>query len=437
MASSSIPLTDRQRAMPAARPVIKAKSATTAAVLLPVALLLYSTLLPQEVRISISGQVIFPYRAVTFLVLPWLIKQIFTGKMPFRPADLWVYGGVAWMMISLIVFYGIGDGISRGGALALDTIAPYVIARICIRSVDDLRRLLIIFAPGLFLAGLSMMFESITHVPIVRPLAAKIFGSLSYFENGQAVAAAKDFSVVRLGLLRAAGPFSHPILAGVFVASFLPLYLNSSLRKWPYKLGVAAGVMAIFSVSSAAFLAFFIMAVLLGYEFFQRRVNGIGWRFFVFCMVALIFLVENGSQSGVIPILIRYTLDPQTGYFRQLIWEYGLISIGNYPWFGIGFTDYARLPWMINSIDGHWLLLGVRHGFLVPLLFLIPCVTAIFELALASNSVGRDDKKLLFGINIALIIMVISAFTVTYFGASIIWFMALIGVSYSVSSQKS
>lgn len=436
MASSSVPLTGRQSHLPPPRTATPRSQALAAAPLVPIALLFYSTLLPQEVRVSLAGQVIYPYRAATFILLPWLINRIVTGRLPFRAADLWMLTGVAWMVVSFVAFYGMGEGISRGGALALDVIAPYLIARVCVRSFDDLRRLLVIAAPGLFLAGAGMMVESITHRQLVRPMAAAIFGPLPYFENGQAVATAKDFNVVRLGLLRAAGPFSHPILAGLFLASVLPLFINSALMKWPRKLGIAAGLMAIFSVSSAAFLSFIITGVLLGYDWFQTQARGIGWRFFIFCLSALILIVQVGSQNGVVPILVRYTLDPATGWFRQLIWEYGTRSVAKHPWFGIGFTDYERLPWMINSIDNHWLLLAVRHGYITPICIFLSCVVGIFSLSRMSVRVAEKDRKFAVGICVALTGLVLSGFTTSYFGGTLTWFSMLIATTLSLGDIR-
>lgn len=436
MASSSMPLTGRQSAPPPRRAANLRQGTSAIARLLPILLLMYSTLLPQEVRVSVAGQVIYPYRAVALILLPWLLNRIISGRLPFRPADLWLFGGVTWMVVSFVAFYGIGEGISRGGALAFDVIAPYLIVRVCIRDFQDLRRFLVIFAPGLFLAGASMMIESVTHRQFVRPMASAIFGPLPYFENGQAASSAKDFNVIRLGLLRATGPFSHPILAGLFVGSFLPLFFNSGLRKWPYVIGLIASLFAIFSVSSAAFLSFIITGVLLGYEWLQDRLRGIGWKFFIFSISAFLLLVDNASQNGVMPIIIRYTLDPATGWFRQLIWEYGTRSMDKHPWFGIGFTDYERLPWMINSIDNHWLLLGVRHGYIAPICFFMASIFAIYCLSDASGRLQGIDRKLARGVVFSLVGLVLSGFTTSYFGGTLTWFITLIGIAYSLSGHS-
>ena len=422
--------------MPGARVLRRRQGENTFALLLPAVLLLYSALLPQEVRLSVAGQVIYPYRAVAFLLLPWLLSRIATGRMPFRLADLWMFAGVAWMIVSFCAFYGLGDGIRRGGALAYDVIAPYLIVRCSVRNFQDLRRLLIIVAPGLLLAGVSMMLESVTRQQMIRPLAAAIFGPLQYFENGQAVSEAKEFNLVRVGLLRASGPFSHPILAGLFMASFLPIYLYSSIKRWPFAVGLIASSFAIFSVSSAAFLSFIITFLFLGYDYIIKYVPGLGWRFFIFVLSSFLIFVEMASQNGVIPIIIRYTLDPSTGWFRQLIWEYGTRSIEKHPWFGIGFTDYERLPWMINSIDNHWLLLGVRHGYITPICNFIVCLVGVISLSHVSARVGKSDGKLARAVVCSLVGLVLLGFTTSYFGGMLTWFSCLIAICVSLSANN-
>lgn len=436
MASSGISLTERQMPLPHAHGARRRKAENTFVLLLPAVLLLYSTLLPQEVRFTIAGQVIFPYRAVSFVLLPWLLNRIATGRMPFRPTDLWMYAGVAWMVISFCAFYGLTEGVRRGGALAFDMLIPFLIVRLCVRNFQDARRLLIIAAPGLLFAGALMMVESVTHRQLVRPFASAIFGQLPYFENGQAVSTAREFVVVRLGLLRSHGPFSHPILAGLFMASFFPLYLNSSVRGWPFVFGLIASLCAIFTVSSAAFVSFIISGLLLSYDRIQVYLHGIGWRFFVFAISVLILFVEMSSQNGVVSIIIRYTLDPQTGFFRQLIWEYGTQSIAEHPWFGIGFTDYERLAWMVNSIDNHWLLLGIRHGVIVPFCILMACLVAIINLSQRSSALSKSDGKLARAFVFSLVGMVFLGFTVAFFGGTLIWFCMLLGIATSLSKDE-
>ena len=211
-------------------------AASNMMVLLPAVILFYTVILPPEVRLSLGEQVLFAPRIIGFALLPWILWQLVRGQVRFVIWDYLFFFGSFWMVFAFMVYYGPADGVIRGGALAFDYTIPYLIGRICFKNTTDVRRFLIMVAPGLILAGLSMLMEVLASRPLVRPAFASIFGDLSAFQDGKAIGARESFIDRRLGILRANGPFAHPILAGVLLASFLPLYFFSGIRKWPFGL---------------------------------------------------------------------------------------------------------------------------------------------------------------------------------------------------------
>ena len=301
---------------------------------MPLALLFYAFLLPIEIRFDLSGLAIYPHRMAFFVLLPWVLTRRIDK---WHGIDLLLFLAAAWMIFSFCLFYGFQQGVVRGTALAFDVVSAYLIARQSIRSLHDLRVLLILIAPGLALAGLTMAIESITHTNLIRPAVAQIFGPLPAYEGGIATGTLAVESETRLGLMRARGPFAHSILAGIFLASMLSFYLLANLRSWPLVTGIGAGIAAIFSVSSGAFLALLIVIGLYMYDRIQQWVTFLSWRLFVVVFLIGLAFIQLATQSGVIGILIRLSLNPATGSYRLLIWEYGLQSIANHPWIGIGF----------------------------------------------------------------------------------------------------
>ena len=135
-----------------------------------------------------------------------------------------------------------------------------------------MRRLLILLAPIVFFLGLFLAAEAVLHTPFIRNIARAIFSPLSAAELGTASDLAV-FSDIRFGMLRATGPFAHPILAGVFFSSLLALYWGAGLRSWPLVAGLIAGALSIFSLSSAAFLSLILIAGMFTYDAFQRTVS--------------------------------------------------------------------------------------------------------------------------------------------------------------------
>lgn len=395
--------------------------------MMPALVLFYSALLPQEMRLEIAGLAIYPYRFATLALFPWIIRMIVSGRLRFSVADLLMVAGSAWMLISFIVFYGPSAGMIRGGALVLDLLPAYLVGRSCIQNLTDLRRFLVLVAPGALLAGATMFAETLAQRALVRPFFANIFGSLPAYENGTAVGPARGFTDVRLGLLRVAGPFSHPILAGLFLASLLPLYVMSGIRKWPFYFGLCAGICAIFSISSAVFLVLIYFVTMTGYDWLQKRVEILTWWRFIFAGIGLALLLEVASKNGLISVIIRYTLSPATGAYRTLTWDFGLNSVRAHPWFGIAYTDYERAFWMPNSVDAEWLLLALRHGIPMVVFILLAALIVLAKVALKVPHMDKVDGKFALGLAIALSSILLAGFTVAFFGGFQTWFYMLLG----------
>ena len=404
--------------------------------ILPPVILLYSILLPMEVRVEIAGQSLFLYRIVCIMCIPWALLMLSRHGMRRNPADFFMYVAAVWMIVSFFGFYGdLPNGI-RGLPLALDFLMPYVIFRVGIRSLDDLRVVLIFFVPGAFAVGLVMALESLSHQYIMSPVAAEIFGSRAQYIDGQAVGQFTPEREIRLGLMRASGPFAHPILAGMVLGGLLPMYWYSGLRGWPYVLGIGVPFFALFSLSSGAILALLIVIGLVVYDFMERRTTFLTWPLLIFSVLGVLLVLQFVTENGVFRFLIRFTLDPRTGFYRTLVWEYGIKSMMNHPWFGIGFSDYERLAWMTPSIDAHWLLAGVRHGFIVPLAQLAAVVTVVVRLVEGLLRQGSGlNSDLVKGILFSLVALVIGGFTVAFFGGAQIWFFGILGAAAAVGAE--
>ncbi|TNE29436.1 MAG: hypothetical protein EP350_09795 [Alphaproteobacteria bacterium] len=401
--------------------------------LTPFLIMLYSACLPQEVRLVVGGLSIYPYRMAAFVLLPWLLNRLFRGQIRLTAIDAMVLAGALWMQISFIVFYGATEGLVRGGALLIDILPPFFVARICVRSPLDLRRIIVLAVPVLIFVGVSMLIESISGQALIRPWAASQFGPLSSYENGVEVGLFDGAFDYRLGMLRAAGPFPHPILAGLFLASFLPLILQGGLKRWPLYFGVLAGMLAVFSISSAAWLSLVLALVLVAYDRIQQKVEILNWQGGLVAGGIVLIGLQAASQSGLISVLIRFTLNPGTAYYRKMIWDFGIRSVERNPWFGIGYTDFERATWMTNSVDNHWLLLAIRHGFLPSVLFLAVCGVLIFRLSATSLSLAEPDRRLFVGVAIALFALVLAGFTVAFVGGMHTWLFLLLGAATSVS----
>lgn len=394
----------------------------------PAFLIVCSLLLPVEVRVTLAGQTFYAYRIVWILLLPWLFTQIVRGSIRFRLNDLLLTFASAWMVISFVVLYGFARGLPSSLGFALDILVPYLIVRASIVDLQAFRRLLVLVAPVVLVFAMLLPLESLTQTRFIRSGAQAIFGGLSAAEYGSAGGPliAND---TRYGLLRAMGPFSHPILAGLFFASLLPLYYFSRLRGWPLFAGFISGLAAVFSLSSAAVLGLVSFFLLAAYDWIRTKVAFLTWSGFIYATAALLAAAHVLSQNGLVYVLIRLTLNPRTGYYRLLIWEYGTLSVQKHPWFGIGYSAFEALSWMGQSVDAFYLAIAIRYGLPASLLLVLATLLALFGIMAKAGREKGADQRTLIGLAITMTILFIQSFTVSFFGGLLIWFALLLGIT--------
>lgn len=402
----------------------------------PIVIMLYAILLPREFRIEIANLVFFADRVVALAMLPFLLRAIFGGALRLRVPDMIILLAAGWMVLSMMQNYGFAAGLERGGALALDATVGYFLARVCIRNVTDLQRVMILVSPGLLAAGLSMAVESLTARRIIQPIAEAIFGRLPIYLSGEAVGFAEVRNEFRLGLMRAAGPFPHSILGGLFLASMLSMYFWTGIRGWPRIMGVVAAGCGFFSLSSAAILGLVLSGAFIAYDWAQNRFREISWSMLGIAGLVAALVLQVLANGGIVYVIVRYlTLNPATGYFRQLIWDYGLNSVWANPIFGIGFDGYERPVWMLTeSVDAHWLLLAIRFGLPGAILMFILAAWSIYAVSRASTLVVGLDRRTLRALAISMGVLLLMAFTVALNGGIHAWFLIAIGSGISIAA---
>jgi O-antigen ligase len=403
--------------------------------LAPLVLVFYSFLfLPPETEFLVYKVRFFSYRVgVLLMTVPALWMMMRSTRRAINPMDLAIAIMGFWMMLSFIVVYGWESGIVRGAGITIDAGFSYFVARACIRTPTDLRRFLILCLPGLFFAGMLLGAESLSGQLIFRPLAAEIFGHMTAFQGGEETGSLILIEESRLGLLRAYGPFDHPILAGAVMVGFLPLFYFSGLRGWPRPTGLLLALTGFFSLSSAAFLAMIIAVGAIIIHHVKPYFAKVSWWTIVGMLGVLAMVVQVGSKSGIISVIGRMTLSPDTANYRTLIWQYGSQSVAKHPMFGIGYREWERLYWMSgDSVDAHFLLLAMRHGIIVPIVLLSAIFYGMYKIGTNMSSLNSDDRTLMLGLNITIFLYFLVGQTVNFFSASNVAFMSMIALLASM-----
>lgn len=398
---------------------------------LPLLIVFYSfLLLPPETEFMLFGVRLFGYRLAVLLMAPaalWITIRDSKGGV--NTIDLGIGFLSFWMLLSFMVIYGFEQGLVRGLGTVIDCGMCYMVARACITTPDELRRFLMLVLPGLLFAGGILMLESATGQYLYRPLAAKLFGNVTLFKAGEEINSTVTFEAAyRLGMIRAMGPFDHPILAGSVMLGFLPLFYFSGLRGWPYLLGIMVGLTGLLSLSSAAILGLIFAGGAIAVYIVKPYIPKLSWWTVAAVFVMLLLVAHVGSKNGIISVITRLSLSPETGYYRQLIWQFGIMNVEKNPWFGIGYNNWERVSWMYSeTVDAHFLLLAMRHGIAVPVVLLAGIFFGVGRLGVLISKLPLRERPIMIGINIAILMFVMVGQTVTYFGASQLAFMSFLG----------
>ena len=401
---------------------------------LPLLAVLYSVfLLPPEVEASIFGISLPSYRMALLIVsVPslWSAMRTRTGTVQFMDVAVAIIG--FWTMLSFTTNYGFGEGFVRGAGVLIDTVLPYFVVRTSIKSLDDLRYTLILLLPAIAVAGAVLVAESFSGRLLMRPAFASIFGNLSGYVAGESSGSLVLESDRRLGLMRAYGPFPHPILAGIMMIGWLPMYYFSGLRSWPLILGILIPLTGVFGLSSAAFLALIVAVAVIVIYHVKAYVPKVSWWTITGLIITAFWTLHMVSKNGIIYVLSRLTLTPETAEYRIHIWEWGSINVEKHPWLGIAYKQWERASWMGESVDAHFLLMAMRHGLVVAIMMLAAILYGTIRLGQLIPYLPPKDRTFAIGINMSLIMFLIVGQTVNYFGSSNILFMGMIAIVASI-----
>lgn len=390
------------------------------------AILGYLLLLPSQFNITIGGTVLPPYRIFLLPAALYVVSRSLKGRISFGWPDFLVFGAVVWIAFSLFITTDALDALSASVAQICDIGLAYFFARCVFRSLREVRHFLIIMAPGLFVSGAIVFLESASRMIILQRLTSALVG-LPY--TGEIA--------VRLGLMRAPGAFPHPILAGIFFSSFIPLYMWIGLRGWPFILGIMAGVASFFTVSSVAILAIAANIGLVTYDWLSERFSQLSWRLFLSFVGILVFVAELGTNSGLFGLITRFGgFSAHNSFYRILIWRFGSENVVQNPWFGIGYGEWVRPTWMPRSIDHYWLLLAVQYGIIPPLLIILALVVVIWKLSSKSATLPVFDRRGQRALAISLAVFAFGTLSVSIWLSAQIWFFMMLGICASIGAQN-
>lgn len=311
-----------------------------------------------------------------------------------------------------VLYASVAAFVNRLGA-SFDAVGMYFLFRMLVRSWDDLRQ--------------TVVWVILMAVPVaVALLIEKSTGrNLFAFLGG-----VPQFTLVREGRLRCQGAFAHPILAGCFFASLLPLMGALWFRGGRWKTLAVAGVgmtlmIVVLCASSTPVLAVLAGAVGMAMYRFRERMRLVRWG--VLVVLVLLHLVMIAPVWHLIARISA--VGGSTGWHR-----YHLIdkAIQNWDeWVLIGTTSTAHWGYGLQDVTNQYILEGVRGGIVGLGLF-------VLVIALAFGRVGRlwratppgADRIFAWALGVSLFVHCVNFVAVSYFGQiTMLWYLCLAAAS--------
>jgi hypothetical protein len=371
------------------------------------------------------------FHLIRILILFGLVRIAIRGELfRIRPTAIDVVV-VAWLMVSsflYVLFDGQYVALTERMGYAYNALGVYVLVRAAINSFDD-----IVFTVKLCAVVVLPLavFFTIEHVTGRNPFA--VLGGVS------------SFSEIRDGKVRCQGPFKHPILAGTFGATIMPLFVGL----WMYGKGnrllaaaaIAAATTIVYTSASSGPLSAFAVAIAgLMCWTLRNYMRFVRWGI-VMSLVALDivmkapiwFLIDRlSSLIGGDGWYRSALIDAAVGHFD----EWWLIGTGyTVHWMPTGIRGDANSTDLVNEFVAQ----GV-HGGLLSLLLFIWLIVMCFKATGRSvhNAATQSDNRgfLIWAIGCGLLGHVASFFSVSYFDQIIIFWYLTIGMSAALVHEK-
>ncbi|MEZ5855629.1 MAG: O-antigen ligase family protein [Hyphomicrobiaceae bacterium] len=386
----------------------------------PVLLLVLSFLCPTEFSVYVGSVRLPTHRALLIILLPLaLFHSVGPKGGRLKLFDVTMLAFASWVLMVHLIHHGVDAGLQAGGSQALDAFASFLVARVYVRDAEAFRALTRMLFVVVAAAGMMALPEALTG----RFYVHEFLGQITGYIHPTGVE-------TRLGLTRAFATFDHPIHLGTFCSAGLAMCLYAERRSfgfWARAIIIPAS--ALMGLSSAPMLS---VAAQFGLMIAERISRGMRGRIVLGAgvMVAVMLVVGIvATRSPFAIIATGFTLDAWTGYYRLMIWEYGLDNVWAHPWIGLGLNDWARPTWMASpTVDAFWLLVAMRGGIPAIVFLLMTVVLLAWGVARRISSYDQPQRALARGWLISLTGLSLVGCTVHFWNVPYAFFFFLLGL---------
>ena len=385
-----------------------------------VPLLLLLAMIPSAQRISLAT---LDFTLIRLLILGGLARVTLRSEwagFSLRAADYLVLG---WAVVGVVTF-GIQLGtpsaaITRGGYM-IDAAGGYFLGRALIRDLPALKQ--------------TIVWLAIIAVPVAIFFFVERATGRNLFATFGGV---PETTMIRQGRLRCQGPFSHPIMAGVFWASLLPLFGGLCLAFPRARIALLVGGLASLTIIVNTASSTPVMAVIVGggalFLYYARwSTPYIRWS-----IIAVIPVLHFVMDKGVHHLLARINVvGGSTGWHRYHLMDKAMKNIDE--WFLVGVSYTGHWGWGLIDVTNQYVLEGVRGGILTLGLFSAWLIVIFVYLSRAIRSTAiASHRIILWACGAVLFTHCLNFIAVSYFGQMTAAFFVFTGATVSLALNAS
>jgi hypothetical protein len=338
--------------------------------------LLGAFLIPFGEVIVVGGIHFLTPRILILVVLIKMATSIGSSKNPVLPGGfnsvdtcvvLWA---LAYAVTFIIQYAEFGAVINRFGFL-LDALGGYFVVRYLIQDMDDVQRIIKLFAVVAVIMAFCMVGEQLTH--------RNVFG----FIGGERL-----IPELRADRTRSQAAFHHPLLAGAFGATLVPLLIGiwKDSKKIAIVGLIAALTMAVTSAESTSILTLAAGIGALCLWPLRNRMRAIRWG-----IVIVLVGLQLVMKSPVWALIARIDLTgSSTSYDRFILIDNCIRHFGD--WWLLGVKDYNSWGFDMWDLCNQYVAYAETGG-LATLVFFLAIIVRSFGSLRKVRMAAPDDRQ--------------------------------------------